>query len=127
MIKSDRGIELILDEYEFMLDEYDRGTFVNVECIITVENYTKWYCLYKVYPSSGRVERVEYHDLPYVQGQSQYVDHVPNPACVQMFLEEQGVGMPEAAFERIIGRWVWEVLCWGGEDLNKLNVRGIND
>lgn len=76
---------------------------------LTVENYCKWYCLYLV-SNSGAVSRVEFSELPDVEGETTVGDHVVNPRAVMFYAEARGLDLDDCSLEIIIGRWHLEHL-----------------
>jgi hypothetical protein len=82
------------------------------ECpVLTVENYCKWYSLFLVHPD-GRVEAVDYDRLEPIAAAldaSAYVDHVPNPACLEPLCDANGWILCTESREMAVGRWQIEV------------------
>ena len=79
--------------------------------ILTVNNTTKWYCLYLVTPDGGGRE-VTFDELePFVcSSTAAYVDHVPNPHAVLEFATAMGYALHPIAYEMMIGRWETEAI-----------------
>jgi hypothetical protein len=76
---------------------------------LTVEMWIKWYDLQLVHPD-GRIERVLYPEN--LDGESSFIDHVPNPKAVVKFAKEKGYEIDELALQAIKGRWAEEHEQW---------------
>lgn len=68
--------------------------------IITIENYTKWYNLYKV-DTDGIVTKIT-DDIP------DWLDHCPIPNSVLTYAKEKNWYIDEQSMEMIIGRLIKE-------------------
>ena len=68
--------------------------------IITIENYTKWYNLYKV-DTDGTVTKIT-DDIP------DWLDHCPIPNSVLTYAKEKNWYIDEQSMEIIIGRLIKE-------------------
>ena len=68
--------------------------------IITVENYTKWYNLYKI-DTDGTVTKIT-DDYP------DWLDHCPIPSSVLTYAKEKNWYIDEQSIEMIIGRLIKE-------------------
>lgn len=104
MFFSERGFALFsprreLWTWEGMPDE------VHLAPVLTVENYTKWYVLYLVYPDD-RTEQVSFGQLNGFTDKSPYTDHAPNPVAVEHLAAARGWNIAERAMECMIGRWI---------------------
>ena len=108
IIVSDRNIPLILMSSAF---NYKKP-------VLTVEAYSKWYCLYLIEDMGTEywVSRVEYHDIQnYINTEMEgcvnaYVDHVPNPDAVVAYAEDKDYHLDGLADDLIAGRWYNEVV-----------------
>lgn len=78
---------------------------------ITVENYSKWYDLYVVYPD-GTVQAIDYYNSvePNVEsnGESSILDHTFNPLYVKRIAKFFNYQIDHVSLETIIGRWILE-------------------
>lgn len=83
--------------------------------IVTVELWVKWYGIWIVFPG----EKMRALESPFPQWRglirkgSPYVDHVPNPRCVEAFADLNGYTIDDLAAELMIGRWELEVNTMG--------------
>src|SRR5262245_5113245 len=113
-------IKIITDPLEELTSERDfplcmvSGT--KVLPLLTVELYTKWYTLYLI-------ERVEFGAIQISKvwydafdtealrpdGQSAFVDHVPNPIAIRNFADAKKYHVDELATDLLMGRWMNEV------------------
>ena len=81
---------------------------------VTVELYTKWYCLCVVRIGYDEVvvEEVPFpSDLEFCEGETPFLDHAPNPVVVARWAAKQGYVVDDLAAELMIGRWereYWE-------------------
>lgn len=78
--------------------------------VVCVEFYSKWYSVYIVFPDRANNDRpgaiVEYaypHDCP--DGESPFLDHVPNPKAIAKFAQEHGCLIDPLSWELMVGRW----------------------
>lgn len=97
-LRSNRGIPLVVQGSR---DLGETG-------LLTVELYEKWYCLYRVdIDRNLTIKEVQFHELEQFArpGQSAFVDHIPNPACVWAYAEHYSLVIPVLAEELIEGRW----------------------
>lgn len=78
-----------------------------VKPTVTVELYEKWYELFLVRSTREDPEPISFDRLvPFVvEGESAYVDHVPNPNVVRVFALANNYELDEIAEELIVGRW----------------------
>lgn len=101
---SDRSIPLVYN--------YPPGR----EPVLTIENYLKWYCLYRVDPS-GKVTKIAFPDMGnHAELGEPYGDHVPNPAHVARYVKKHNLYMDQNAWNMIVGRWVTETMERDGFD-----------
>ena len=96
MLYSERGLPLVA------YGDYNGGCSV-----ITVENYCKWYSLYLIMPGN-EVKKVEFERLEDFH-ETEWYDHVPNPAYVLALARKYGYSIHDLPFEMIIGRYEREV------------------
>jgi hypothetical protein len=93
---SDRGFPLMVRE------DVLRPT-------LTVEDYTKWYAFYILYPS-GLVSKF-YQEYLYDNFEgAAWCDHVPNPAFYDHVCDQLDLEPHERSREVIVGRWYTEVV-----------------
>lgn len=74
---------------------------------LTAELYVKWYELYLV---ADTVLVVPFDVLEGLTrpGESAYIDHVPNPHCIERLLEASGYRADPLFLEMAHGRWLLE-------------------
>ena len=101
---SDRGIPLIY-----------HGAPPNTGAVLTMENYLKWYCIYRVMPG-GVVEVVDYREYEAVErgpkGSNTWYDHVPNPDMLDLIEAHLGkdVQWCQESCDMIVGRHRLEIM-----------------
>jgi hypothetical protein len=71
---------------------------------VTVENYCKWYTIALVHPD-GAVEEVPFPEDLWIEGESPFVDHVPNPRYVAKWARAKGYAIDEVSMDLMVGRW----------------------
>jgi hypothetical protein len=81
----------------------------SAERMLTAELYCKWYELYIVTTSEPVI--VPFGDLEAhaPEGESAYIDHVPNPRAIEAYAEAEGVHIDSLFLEVAHGRWLLEV------------------
>lgn len=82
--------------------------------VLTLENYTKWYTFFLVYPN-GKVEEIDYDEVTDAMddveelGFCAKVDHVWNPLVMERIAQVNNYLVCEQAHECLTGRWYIEV------------------
>jgi hypothetical protein len=120
--KLEEGLDSVLrsrrDDQLVLATRYD---WKNCDPVLTVELTTKWYELilivwdpHELDPDDPndvldlfRAYSVHFGHLEKVApaGVSPYLDHAPNPLCVNLFACRKGFHVDELALELITGRW----------------------
>lgn len=80
--------------------------------VITLENYTKWYSIYRIEPD-GTVNKIPPEVIDEVMARHEdafYVDHNPHPRLLFRLSVMLGADLDERAEEVATGRWIQEVL-----------------
>lgn len=81
--------------------------------IITMENYSKWYDIYAVFPD-GSVKTITLNELDIEtlmtesDGASSVLDHAYHPMLIQRIAKELCYVIDTVSFEVIVGRWEME-------------------
>lgn len=109
------GIQLMSERGHPLAISCNHDYFLNLQRpYLTVELYSKWYGLDVIQPGKGlgvaRVQRIpfpEVFDLP--EGETSFVDHVPNPRAVVRYARKMNYDVDELALELMVGRWELEV------------------
>lgn len=105
ILRSERGIPVAWSTRQ----DFDQN-------VITVELSLKWHGIQVVYPRQKRFD----HDVVTIvewnfpgwtglEHRPAYVDHVPNPHCVEEFARLNRYAIDELALELIHGRWLVKV------------------
>ena len=91
--KSSRGIALLYEHTPSKLT-------------LCVEDYSKWYSLFCVYPS-GAICEVSFTELEnmYEGTDSAYCDHVPNPMAVCCYAAKNNMDICSKSLAAITRRW----------------------
>ena len=78
--------------------------------VLTVENATKWYAVYRLHPD-GRVEEV----TDWWERGGEWCDHVPRPSSCTVYAAGAGDDWCQNSLDMITGRYAREILDNGEE------------
>lgn len=78
--------------------------------VLTLENYTKWYELYLVYPDASvkKVDVVAVQEVMEENPNAFWYDHLYHPQLLYSLATKLGAELDERALEVAIGRWMLE-------------------